>query len=104
MFWEKRLDKWLRLAGPPPHTRSIHLRVRLEWSHNQERLSAEALLLFDSSATGAVLSSDWVKNAQIPCVRRKEPTPILDASGNQIPGSGLHNTTIVNMYIGDHMN
>jgi len=31
--------------------------VRLEWSHNQERLSCEALLLFYSGATGAVLST-----------------------------------------------
>jgi len=51
-----------------------------------------------------VLSSDWVKNGQVPCVRRKEPTQILDASGNQIPTSGLHYTTTVNMYIGHHMN
>jgi len=56
------------------------MRVRLEWSHNQERLSGEALLLLDSGATWAVLSSDWVKNAQVPCVCQKEPTPILDAS------------------------
>jgi len=104
MFRDKRPDKRLRLAGPPPHTRSIHVRVRLEWSHKQERLSGEALLLLDSGATGAVLSSDWVKNAQVPFVRWKDQTPILDASGNHIPGSGLHYTTTVNMYIGDHIN
>jgi len=80
------------------------VRVRLEWSHNQERLSWEALLLLDSGATGAVLGSDWVKNAQVPCVRPTEPTPILNASGNHIPGSGLHYTTTVDMYIGYHMN
>jgi len=104
MFRDKRPDKRLRLASPPPHTRFIHVRVRLEWSHNQERLSDKALLLLDSGATGAVLSSDWVKNAQVPFVRRKEPTPIFDASGNHIPSSGLHYTTTVDMYIGDHMN
>ena len=104
MFRDKRPQKRLRLAGPPPHTRSIHVRVRLEWSHNKERLSGKALLLLDSGTTGAVLSSDWVKNAQVPCIRLKEPTPTLDASGNQIPGSGLHYTTIVDMYIGDHRN
>jgi len=102
MFRDKRPDKRLRLAGPPPHTRSIHVRVRLEWSHNQERLSGEALLLLDSGATGAVLSSDWVKNAQVPCVHRKEPTPILDASGNHIPGSGLHYTTRVDIVRGQN--
>jgi len=68
------------------------------------RLSGEALLLLYSGATGAVLSSDWVNNAQVHCVRWKEPTPILDTSGNHIPGSGLHYTTMVDMYIGDHMN
>jgi len=104
MFKYKRPDKRLRLTGTPRHTRSIHVRVRLEWSHNQERLSGEALLLLDSGATGAVLSSDWVKNAQVLCVRPKEPTPILDASGNHIPGSGLHYTTKVDMYIGDQVN
>ena len=78
--------------------------MRLEWSHNQERLSSEALLLLDSGATGAVLSSDWVKNAQVPCVHQKEPTPIVDASGNHIPGSGLHYTATVDMYIADHTN
>ena len=58
----------------------------------------------DSGATGAVLSSDWVKDTQVPCVHRKHPTPITDASGNHIPGLGLHYTTTVDMYIGDHMN
>ena len=90
MFRNKRSDKRWRLAGQPPQTRSIHVRVTLEWSYNQERLSHEALLLLDSGATGAVLSSDWVKNAHVPCVYRKDPTPILDGSGNYIPGSGLH--------------
>jgi len=104
MLRDKRHQKRLRLAGPPPHTRSIHMKVRLEWTHNQERLSGEALLLLDSGATGAVLSSDWVKDAQVPCVRQKDPTPITDASGNHIPGSCLHYTTMVDMYIGDHMN
>jgi len=65
---------------------------------------AKVLLFLDSGATGAILSSEWVKNAQVPWVRRKEPTPILDAGGNHIPGSGLHYTPIVVMYIGDHMN
>jgi len=104
MFRDKKPQKRLRLGGPPPHTRSIHVKVRLEWTHNQERLSREALLLLDSGATGAVLSSDWVKDAQVPCVRRKDLTPITDASGNHIPGSGLHYTTTVDMYIGDHTN
>ena len=104
MFRDKRPDKRLRLAGPPPHKRSIHVRVRLEWSHNQQRLSGEALLLVDSGATWAVFSSDWVKNAQVPCGRRKEPTPILDDSRNHIPGSGLHYTTTVDMYIGANLN
>jgi len=104
MFRDKRPYKRLRLAGPLPHTRTIHVNVRLELSHNQERLSGEALLLLDSGATGAVLSSDWIKNAQVPCVGRKEPTPILDASGNHVYGSGLQYTTMVAMYIGDQMN
>jgi len=90
------------LYGTP--VTSIHVRVRLEWSHNQGRLSGEALLLLDSGACGGVLSSDWVNNTQVLCVRRKEPTSILDASGNYIPGSGLHYTTTVDKYIGYHMN
>jgi len=104
MLRDKRPNKRLRLAGPPLHTRFIHVRVRVEWSHNQERLSGNACLLLDSGATGAVISSNWVKNAQIACVRRKDPTPILDACGNHIPGSGLHYTTTFDMYMGDHMN
>jgi len=107
MFRNKRPEKRLRLAGPLPHTRSIHVRVRLEWSHNQERkksLSGEALLLLDSGATGTMLSRNWVKDAQVPFVRQKDPTRITDASGNHIPGSGLYYTTTVDMYIGDHKN
>jgi len=65
MFRDKRPEKQLRHAGPPPHTRSIHVRVRLEWSYNQQRLSGEAVLVLNSGATGAVLGSDWVKNAQV---------------------------------------
>ena len=60
--------------------------------------------MLDTGATGAVLSRDWVKNGQVSWVRRKEPTPILDASVNHIPGSGLHYTTTVDMYIGDNIN
>jgi len=97
MLRDKGPKNQLRLAGPPPHTRSIHMRVRLEWSQNQERLSCEALLLLDSGATEAVLSSDWVKQAQVSYVRRKNPTPITDASTNHIPGSGLHSTSIVDI-------
>jgi len=104
MFRDQRPEKGLRLAGQPPHTRSIHVRVRLDWSQNQERLSGETLRLSDSGATGGVLSSNWVKDAQAACVRRKDPTPITDASGNHIPGSSLQYTTTVDMYIGDHMN
>jgi len=104
VFRDKRPDKRLQLAGPPPHIRSIHVRVRLELSHNQERLSGEALLLLDSGASGAVLRCDWVMNTQVPCVRQKEPTRILDASGNHMPYSGLHYTSAVDMYMGDNMN
>jgi len=43
-------------------------------------------------------------NAQVPCVYQKDLTPILDASGNHIPGSGLPYSSIVDMYIGDNMN
>ena len=96
--------KRLRLVGPPPHSKSIHVKVRLEWSHKQERRSEEALSLLDSGATGAVLGASWVKKALLPCICRMQPTPILDASGNQIPGLGLHYSTTVDMYIGDHVN
>ena len=78
--------KQLRLVGPPLHSKSIHVKVRQEWSHKQERRSEEALLLLDSGTTGAVLGASWVKKAQLPCIRQKQPTPILDASGNQISG------------------
>ena len=59
---------------------------------------------FDSGTTGAVLSSAWVSNAQLPCIRYETPTPISDGSGNHIPGSGLHYTKTVDMSIGDHTN
>jgi len=42
--------------------------------------SGEALLGLDSGATGAVLSSAWVRNAQLPCICRETPIPISDAS------------------------
>jgi len=60
--------------------------------------------LLDSGATGAVFRSAWVSNAQIPCIHRLTPTPISDASGNHIPGSGLHYTKPVDMSIEDHTN
>jgi len=60
MFSDERPAKRLRLAGPPPHTRSIHMNVRLDWSHNGKKQSEEGLLLLDSGATGAVLSSAWL--------------------------------------------
>ena len=57
----------------------------------------KATLLLDSGATGPVLSSRWVKETQMPCVRREVALPISDASGNHIPGSGLHYTKEVKM-------
>jgi len=50
MFSDKRPTKQLRLAGPPAHTRSIYVNVRLKWSHNGKREREEALLLLDTSA------------------------------------------------------
>jgi len=94
----------LRLAGPPPHTRSIRVNVRLEWSHNGKTDSEDALLLLDSGATGAVLRSAWVSNAQLPCIPQETPTPISNASGNHIPGSGLDYIKTVDISIGDHTN
>ena len=104
MFSDERPAKRLRLAGPPPHTRSIHVNLRLEWSHNGKKEREEALLLLDSGATGAVLSSAWVSNAQRPCTRRETPIPIFEASGNHIPGSGFQYTKTVDMSIADHTN
>jgi len=43
MFSDERPAKRLRLAGPPPHTRSIHVNVKLEWSHNGKKQSEKAL-------------------------------------------------------------
>ena len=40
----------------------------------------------------------------MPCVRCKVALPILDTSGNHIPGSGLHYNKEVKMHIGDHVN
>ena len=104
MFSDDRPAKRLRVAGPPPHTRSIHVNVRLKWSHNGKNQSEEAVLLLDSGATGAVLNSAWVSYAGRPCIRRESPTPISDPSGNHIPGSGLHYTRTVDMSIGDYTN
>ena len=104
MSSEQRPAKRQKVSGPPHHSRSIHVNVKLEWNHGGKRHSEEALLLLDSGATGAVLSSTWVRNAQLPCVRRENPTPISDASGNHIPGSGQHYTKTTDMYIGEHMN
>ena len=104
MLSDNRPANQLRLAGPPPHTKSIHVNVRLEWSHNGQKQSEEALLLLDSGATGAVLSSTWVTNAQLPCIRQGNPTPISDASGNHIPGSDTYYTKTVDMSMGNHTN
>jgi len=104
MLSDKRPTKRLRLAGPPPHTRSIYVNVRLQWNHHGKKQSEETLLLVDSGCTGAVLSSTWVANAQLPCIQRETPTPISDASGNHIPGSGVHSTKTVDMSIGDQTN
>ena len=104
MFSHERPAKLLRLAGPRPHTRSIHLNVRLEWSYNRNRQSAEALLCLDSGARGAVLSSSWVSNTQLPYICRETLSPISEASGHHIPASGLHYTKTIDMTIGDHIN
>ena len=58
----------------------------------------------DSGATDAVLSNEWVKEVQVPCIHRENPIPIADASGNHIPGSGQHYTRMLRMQIGDNIN
>jgi len=78
--------------------------IRFKWSHNGKTQSHEALFLLDSGATGALIGRAWVTNAQLRCICRETPTPISDASGNHIPGSGLHYTQTVDMSIGDHTN
>jgi len=104
MFSEKRPANRLRLPGPPRHTSSTHVNVRLDWSHTGKKQSEKALVLWDSGATGAVLSSAWVSNAQLPCIRQETLIPISDASGNHIPGLVLHYMKTVEMSIGDHTN
>ena len=104
MICDESPVKWRRLTGPPQYIRSIHVRVRLDWSHEKQRRSSEPLLLLDSGATGAVLSNQWAKKEQVPCLRQETLTPIADASGNYIPGSGQHYTRILRMNIGDHVN
>ena len=80
------------------------MNVRLEWSNNGKKQIKKGLLLLDSGATGAVLSSAWVRNALLPCIRQESPTRISDASGNHFPSSGLHDTKTVDVSIGDHTN
>ena len=104
MVCEERPAKRRRLTGPLQHIRSIHVRVQLDWTFEKQRRSSEALLLLDGGATGAVLSNEWVKRTQVPCIRREVPTLIADASGNHIPGSGQHYTRTLRMKIGDHIN
>ena len=104
MVCEERPAKRRRLTYSPQHIRSIHVRVRLDWTHEKQRKSSEALLLLDSGATGSVLSNEWAKKAQVACLRRETPIPIADASGNHIPGSGQHYTRTLRMKIGDHVN
>ena len=104
MVCDERPAKRRRLTGPPQHIRSIHVQVRLDWTYEKQRTSSQALLLLDNGATGAVLSNEWAQKAQVPCLRRETPTPIADPSGNHIPGSGQHYTSILRTKIGDHVN
>ena len=104
MVCDERPAKQRRLTCPSQHIRSIHVRVRLDWTHEKQRKSSEALLLLDSGATGAVLSNEWAKKAQVLSLCRETPTPIADASGNHIPGSGQHYTHTLRIKIGDHVN
>jgi len=85
-----------RLTGPPQHTKSLRVQVNLIW----QNITAEASLLLDSGATGPVLSRDWVRQTQLPSVRRKVPASIADASGNNIPASGVHYTKTVRRKMG----
>src|SRR5437588_8875856 len=96
--------KKARLQSPPKHTRSIRVKIRLQWKREAKKTMAEATLLLDSGATGPVLSSCWVKETQMPSVRCKVVLLISDVSGNHMPGSGLHYTKEVKMRIADHVN
>ena len=102
-----KLDKAMkraRLSSPPKHTRSIRVQVRLKWRLGAKETTSDVVLLLDSGATGPVLSTNWAKEAQVPCVRRKVACPITDASGNNLPGSGRWYTRPLKMIIGDHEN
>jgi len=58
----------------------------------------------DRGAIGAVLSNTWVRNTQLPYIRRETSPPISDASENHIAASGLHYSKTVDIPIGDHTN
>ena len=96
--------KRARLTSPPKHTRSIRVNVRLQWRLGSRETTSDVILLLDSGATGPVLSTSWAKEAQVPCVKRKTACPIMDASGNHLPGSGKWYTKPLKMLIGDHQN
>jgi len=53
--------KKARLQSLAKHTRSIRMKIRLQWKRGAKKTVAEATLLLDSGATGPVLSSYWVQ-------------------------------------------
>src|SRR4051812_47989376 len=91
-----------RLTGPPKHSESFKLMIKMTWWIKRSEKQAEANLMLDSGATGPVLSTRWVQKHQIPCTKRKHPEPITDASGNHIPGTGTHFTHTIQLTIGNH--
>src|SRR5688572_28474284 len=58
-----------RLTGPPKHSESFKLMIKMTWWKKRSEKQAEAYLMLDSGATGPVLSTRWVQEHQIPCTK-----------------------------------
>ena len=67
-----------RLTGPPKHSESFKLMIKMTWWKKRLEKQAEAYLMLDSGATGPVLSTRWIQAHQIPCTKWKHPEPITD--------------------------
>ncbi|RPB06268.1 hypothetical protein P167DRAFT_580845 [Morchella conica CCBAS932] len=104
----ERPMKRLRVGTPlvpeePKHSKCYQIEASLKWKYRERTGQLSGKFLIDTGCTGPILNKNLIGQAMVPVHQRKNPTPILDASGRVITGAGEFYTVPLEMVIGKHV-
>jgi len=77
--WERRLPLVPEIGATELRRNSLHLRVEVESTENQQKYGIRTLV--DSGATGVFIDREYVKSNQIPTRKLSTPIPVRNVDG-----------------------